>query len=438
MASSQFFKALAAIFGGFVLTTFSPMPANARVAPAPPLFKFSFGTAPAAPGTIAITPQSLYSPTTGYGLEAGADLNQRDKPFLFSVALPEGNYQVTLRFGDAQTDSRTTVKAESRRLMIQDVKTAPGEFAARSFAVNIRTDALKSGQKVRLKAREAGVLHWDDKLTLEINGAKPRLQTLEIASAPNIPTLYIAGDSTVTDQPNEPWAGWGQMLPRFFDAGIAVANYAESGETLRAFVGEKRLEKILDSLKTGDYLFIQFGHNDMKERDEGIGAFTSYSDSLRAMIAAAKNAGATPVLLTPMERRRFDANGKSEATLGDYPAAVRRVAREEKVPLIDLNALSTRFYQALGPEGSKKAFVHFAANTFPGQSVALRDDTHFNPYGAFQLARGVVEAIKTVAPELAKHLQSDVSAFDPSQPDAPETWDVPASPSLEMTKPDGN
>ncbi len=431
-----FLSAKLIVFSVFLLSV--QFSAIARVAPVKPLYKFRFDAAPAAPDETPITAQNFYSTASKFGLEAGADFAARDTPFLFSVALPEGNYAVTVRLGDPKTSSRTTIKAESRRLMLENVETAPGESVTRSFLVNIRTSALKSGQKVRLKAREIGVLGWDEKLTLEINGAMPRLQTLEIAPAPDAPTLYIAGDSTVTDQPGEPFAAWGQMLPRFFDDGIAVANHAESGETLRAFVGEKRLEKILDTLKTGDYLFIQFGHNDMKERGDGIGAFSSYSDSLRAMIAAAKNQGATPVLLTPMERRRFDANGKSEATLGDYPAAVRRVAAEEKVALIDLGALSTRFYNALGPEESKKAFVHYAAGTFPGQSAALRDDTHFNPYGAYQLGRGVAQGIQAALPDLALHLACDLKPFDPDHPDAPESFEMAVSPVLALRRPDGS
>lgn len=157
-----------AFFAAVLVSSLSG-PAQSRVAPAPPLYSFAFPGAPAAPGAIAITSGSVFSEAKGYGLEVGADLNNKNRPFLFSVTLPEGNYRVTARFGDAQSASRGTVKAESRRLMIQDVQTAPGEFQTRTFAVNIRTPALKNGERVHLKPREAGVLHWDNKLTLEIS-----------------------------------------------------------------------------------------------------------------------------------------------------------------------------------------------------------------------------------------------------------------------------
>ncbi|BCM93652.1 rhamnogalacturonan acetylesterase RhgT [Abditibacteriota bacterium] len=411
----------------------------------PTIFKFSFGTETPSPGTVAIAPDTLYSSERGYGFEPGATLTANNhslsssKPFLFSVALPEGNYNVALTVGNPDADSVTTVKAESRRLMLQDVQTTHGQFTTRNFTVNIRNARLKSGRRVGLKEREKNVFHWDDKLTLEFNGTNPSVSALEITPAPDATTVYIAGDSTVTDQPHEPWAGWGQMLPAFFKSGVAVANYAESGETLRAFAGERRLEKIQDNLKKGDYLFIQFGHNDMKEKGEGVGAFTTYSESLRQYIAAARKNDATPVLVTPMERRRFGADGSPDPTLGDYPEAVRRIAKEENVPLIDLNIMSTAFYRAMGPDNSTKAFVHYAANTFPGQTTALKDNTHFNTYGAFQLAKSVVEGIKKNLPDLAIHLTDEAQKpYDPAKPDPVAEWHLPPSPDAEVQKPDGN
>jgi lysophospholipase L1-like esterase len=139
------------------------------------------------------------------------------------------------------------------------------------------------------------------------------------------------------------------MLPRFFKPEIAVANHGESGESLRGFLGEKRWDKVLSIIKPGDYIFIQMGHNDQKEKGEGIGAFTSYENDLKRFVADARQHGATPVLVTSMNRLNFDAEGKIVNTLGDYPEAVRQAAKEEKVALIDLNAMSKPFYEALGP-----------------------------------------------------------------------------------------
>ncbi len=159
---------------------------------------------------------------------------------------------------------------------------------------------------MRRKPREIGSLDWDEKLTLEFVGEHPSLRSVEVKPAPpDTPVIYIAGDSTVTDQEHEPWAAWGQMLPAFFGPGIAVANNAESGETIRSFVGENRFPKIFSEIKRGDYLLMQFGHNDQKQGN-GYVSPEQYADLLRKYIAMARQAGATPVLLTPMNRRTFD------------------------------------------------------------------------------------------------------------------------------------
>jgi hypothetical protein len=118
---------------------------------------------------------------------------------------------------------------------------------------------------VVLNERERGSLTWDEKLTLEFNGPRPCLETLELERIESVPTVFLAGDSTVTDQPREPSASWGQMLPRWFRPDVAIANHAESGETLKSFISGLRLAKVLSQIRRGDYLFIQFGHNDEKE-----------------------------------------------------------------------------------------------------------------------------------------------------------------------------
>lgn len=227
----------------------------------------------------------------------------------------------------------------------------------------------------------------------------------------------------VADQPREPWNSWGQMSPRFFQREVAVANHAESGETLRSFIGEKRLDKILTTIKKYDYLFIQFGHNDQKERGEGAGAFTTYKESLKRLIAETKKRGAVPVLVTPINRRTFDSAGKATNSLGDYPDAVRQTAKEENVVLIDLNTMSKRFYEALGPDGSKIAFV---------------DNTHHNAYGSYESARCIVEGIRANRLDLARFLAEDVKAFDPAKPDPIASIRIPPSPDRTNIAPEGN
>ena len=364
------------------------------------------------------TPAPVYSADTGYGFEPG------DGNF-FSAKVPEGNFDVT-----AKVNCATTFKAESRRLMIEQA--SPGTH---TFTVNVRNSKVPApprnapgGDQVRLNDREAGVLHWDDKLTIEFFGPRSCLESLDIAKA-DVPTVFLAGDSTVTDQPFEPTTSWGQMLPRFFRPGIAVANHAESGETLKSFITGLRMDKILSQMKKGDYLFMQFGHNDMKESwpQTYVEAFTTYKQYLKVMIAEARRRGATPVLVTPMNRRTFGPDGKIRNSLGDYPEAVRQTAAEEKVAVIDLNAMSAVFYEALGPDKSPVAF-----------GAGGRDGTHHSGYGAYELARCIVNGIRANHLDLAKYLVDDLPAFDPAHPDPPDAWQLPASPRFSNRPPRGN
>ncbi len=409
--------------------------------------KFSFGSEKAEREYRPVAPSDVYTKERGYGF-AGAPLQlAKDpsksslcagKPFLFAVDVPEGNYNVTVTLGDRSGESTTTVKAEARRLMLEKIHTARGKFETRTFTVNVRRSRLNSGESVRLKNDEQSHMDWDDQLTLEFNDVRPCVRTLEISKADDVVTVYIAGDSTVTDQAKEPWSAWGQMLPRFFTHGVAVANHAESGESLKSFMGERRLEKVLESIKAGDYLFIQFTHNDQKPGAAHVDPFTTYKETLKHFIDEARKRKALPVLVTSMHRRNFDAEGKIVNTLGDYPEAMRQLAKEETVPLIDLNAMSKTLFEALGPEGTVKAFVHYPAGTFPGQDKELKDNTHFNAYGAYELAKCVVSGIQANKLGLAKFLASDVRSFDPGHPDPLSAWSLPVSPVSSEVKPDGN
>ena len=394
-------------------------------------WRFDFASGPALPGWTQVAPETTYSAERGFGFDLGSKVEAvnrggndplRDafvtaaKPFYFSVALPEGNYEVAVTFGDRLAGSTNTVKAESRRLMLERVVTKPGEFVTRLFTVNIRTPAIPGGSPVRLKDREQGALHWDDKLTLELNGARPALCAVEIKPAPKATTVYLLGDSTVTDQPSEPWNSWGQMLPRFFEPGVAVANHAESGESLRSSLNARRVEKVLRSLQSGDYVLIQFGHNDQK--DKSADALANFQKSLTQLVAAVRARGAAPVLIASMERKA----GARNPTLGDYPDAVRAVARDEGVPFINLQRMSQALYVALGPD-LDRAFV---------------DGTHHNAYGSYELARCVVEGLRQNNLPLAQMLTDDLPMFDPRKPDPVNGFSVPASPQVSETKPEGN
>jgi len=366
--------------------------------------------------------QTLYTEERGYGYEP----MEGEGPRYFSIRVPEeGNYRVTVTLGDPNTASVTTVKAELRRLMLENVRVPAGKSDSRTFLVNVRRPSIFGGGEVRLKAREkeSEAWAWDDRITLEFAGAHAAVSAVSVKKADDVPTLFIAGDSTSTDQPAEPYNSWGQMLTRFFKPEIAVANHGESGESLRGFIGERRLAKLLSVIRPGDYLLIQMGHNDQKERGEGVGAFTTYKADLERFVAEARKVGATPVLLTSMNRLTFDPDGQITNSLGDYPEAVRRVAREQNVALIDLNAMSKPLYEALGPRDAHLLF-------------AGKDTTHHSDYGSYELAKCVVEGIKAAGLPLAESLV-DMPPFDPAHPDPYDKFDVPAEPLRNLRKPYG-
>ena len=399
-------------------------------------FKFYFNEQAAKKGFVKVTEKTIYGANSAYGYDLNTIQNGKDA-FFFSVDLPEGNYNVKFILGSEYFETITTVKSESRRLMLENIKTPKGRFMKREITVNLRNTKIGTNDSVRIKAREIGKLNWDNKLTLEINGINPSLARLEITPA-NIPTIFLAGNSTVVDQDNEPWCGWGQMLPRFLNSKITVANYAESGEAGNTFIRSRRFGKILHEMKKGDYLFIEFGHNDMKQKGENAGAFKSYKQSLVTMIDETRKKGGTPILVTPMHRRRFDDNGKIINTLEDFPDAVRQTGKELNVMVVDLNAMSKILYEAWGPDESIRAFVHYPAGTFPGQKTDLADNTHFNSFGGYQICKCILKGLIDNKSPLRKYIVKDFKSFDPAKPDKFNQFNIPATPFSSIEKPDGN
>lgn len=446
-------KVLHIAVGLFALMAVNPVNVSAQQTS----FKFQFGLGKVPAGYTQVSAASVFTNEAGYGIDFASTVQAvnrntkstlkssfltSDKPFFFSVNVPEGNYKVTVTLGDTKEKTETTVKAESRRFMLEKIVTLPGQFVTKTFVVNVRKPSIGSGGKVSLKPRELGKLDWDNKLTLEFTGARPCVEAVEIAKADDQITVYLAGNSTVVDQDDEPWASWGQMIPRFFKPGVAIADHAESGLTLGSFIGSHRLDKVMSLIKPGDYLFVEFGHNDQKEKRANDGPYKSYTERLKTYITETRAKKAIPVIVTSTSRRAFNDSGRVVNTLGDYPAAARKVARELNVPLIDINAMTADFYNALGVEKSKKAFVHYPANSYPGQDKPLEDNTHFNPYGAYEIAKCIIEGIRQNHLGLEKYL-IDAPRFDPSHPDPVETFYWPASPPSPvlqgtLVKPDGN
>jgi lysophospholipase L1-like esterase len=358
-----------------------------------------------------------YSKETGFGYEAGFAAGD-GKPFFFSVDEPEGNYRVTVKFGDAKSASDNTVFAELRRLMIEQVKTEPAKFVTRSFLVNVRQPGA-----VRINDREKTMeaWAWDNRLTLEFNGAHPAVASVSIEKV-DVPVLYLMGDSTVCDQPREPFNSWGQMITRWLKPEMVVSNQAESGESVAGALGKGRLQKIWESMKAGDYLFMQFGHNDMKSNAPD--ALERYTNDLRRVVDETRKRGGTIVLFTPVSRRSFDESGNITNSFRGYPDAVKLVAREKEVPLIDLQEMGAAFYEAMGPEASHRAFAN------------MQENTHHSDYGSYEIAKCVLQRVREL--ELKLPIMDEFMGFDPKKPDSFEVFTLVKSPLVTNVTPLGN
>ena len=382
-------------------------------------------------------PQPTYSDQTGYGYDVLPAPTKKTlaQPFYFSVKVPDGNYRVKVIVG-GKKNGHTTVRAEGRRLMMDNIVTPKAKDTQTvEFVVNKRSTFIEEGKRVKIKDREKGYLAWDDRLTLEFNGDNPAVKSIHIEPV-DVPTIYLCGNSTVVDQNYEPWASWGQMITRWFGPEVAISNHAESGLTARTFLGSFRLDKILSSLRKGDYVFVEFGHNDEKEKRPGDGAWYHYVYNLKIFVDQVRSKGAEIVFCTPTQRRAFDSDNKTiKNTHGDFPAAMKMVAEREQVPLIDLNQKTKTFFETLGFEDSKRALVHYPKEMY-GRELA--DNTHFNPYGAYEVAKCVVMGMKELGLPIVQYLRPEWQDFNPAQPDDWKTFKWAPSPMTENTKPDGN
>lgn len=400
---------------------------------------FNFEPAKRVAGSTTVGEGMAYDATRGYGFDNGTSA-WNGKPWLFSAALSEGNYDVVITFRDAAAAGSATVKAELRRLMLapgDTVHQAGGKQAVRRFTMNVRNPRIAARNGVQEgtvdllpRESEAEGDGWDERLTLEVHAEPGAVRSIEIAPV-SVPTIFLLGDSTVADQANEPYASWGQMLTRFFRPGIAVANHAESGESLRASLSRRRIDKVVSSLRAGDLVLIQFGHNDQKQLFDGTSApFTTYKNELKTHVDMVRAAGGVPVLVTSVERRRFDAQGHISTTLNDYAEAVRQTSRELGTALIDLHAMSMKLYSSMGAEASASLFA-----APPGKQI---DNTHHNAYGAFVLARLVAQGLRDTGLPAADYLAADLGQVDPARPILPSQFVVPASPGRTSERPRGD
>ena len=223
--------------------------------------------------------------------------------------------------------------------------------------------------------------------------------------------IYAIGDSTMANKKAEvyPETGWCQVLNQYFDKTVTLRNHAVNGRSSKSFIDEGRWQEVLDSLKPGDYVFIQFGHNDEKDYDSTryTTPFGTYAGNLERFVNESRVKGATPILFTSIVRRKFDENGKLTDTHGDYPEATRQVAKKLNVPLVDLQKLTEEWVNSLGDEPSKEMFLWTDPNDkFP---EGRKDDTHLSETGANNVAKLALIDIKKQKLDFAGHIKNELN-----------------------------
>lgn len=395
------------------MVTIAALLAAFSMAEAAENYKFDFGEGPVAAGYTQVKANTKYSDSQGYGFESGTvssvdrlwdddlttDFLTAKGDMVFSVALPQGNYEVTFILGDGENESETTVWAENRKLMLDRITLAGGVFSRQTVSLRrMETRSMDGSVTMSIKDREKDYRTWDKKLTFVISGKAPAVAGIEIKRNDNVTTLWLCGNSTVVDQIMAPWAGWGQMAPGFFKSSLAIANYAESGLTASGFYSMKRLAKILAEVKKGDFVTVQFAHNDQKNQND----VNNYEATLTKYANEIKAKGATPLFVTSTARQN---ETDPKTAVGGLPERMRAIGKKLGVTVLDLNQHSITLGKALG--GNKEKMYMYTAS----------DKTHFCEYGAYELARANIEEIKAKVPELAKHLRDDHEAFDSSKPD---------------------
>jgi len=223
--------------------------------------------------------------------------------------------------------------------------------------------------------------------------------------------VYLIGDSTIAikQKSTYPETGWGMPFANFFDAEVEVDNRALNGRSTKSFLAENHWQPVVDSLKQGDYVFIQFGHND--EGKEKVGRYTTVDEfkiNLVKYVTETRSKKGIPVLVTPVSRRKFDAAGKAIETHLLYTEAAKEVAKAQNVPLIDLDQKSIELYQKFGAENSKLLFMQLEPGVNPNYPDGRIDNTHFNELGAREIAQLVLKEIRTLNLDLVNHIVKPV------------------------------
>lgn len=368
-------------------------------------YRFDFGPGATAEGYTRVEATQSYSPESRYGftntsVTTGEDRGTSDalrsdfvqaQGSTFLVDLPNGDYTVKLIAGDAAAATNIAITAE-KMAKVQLTDKPAGQFLEMEFPLSL----------------------VDGQLNLDFSGTAAKINSLVIAArAPRTatadPGVYLAGDSTVQtyDAGFIPQAGWGQMIGRYFDEKVAFRNHAIGGRSSKNYITQGRLDEILRVINPGDYLMVQFGHNDATQGvDDRYASPADYKEYLRTYVNGARQRGATPILVTPVGRRDFDeATGKFNVSFPEYVQKMKELAGEENVPLVDLSALSRVYYDEIGPEATKSVFLHVDAGVYANRPNGTVDNTHFQEYGAIQIARLVAGGVKELPVPLAARVK---------------------------------
>ncbi|MFD5162263.1 rhamnogalacturonan acetylesterase [Streptomyces hawaiiensis] len=310
-------------------------------------------------------------------------------PITCRYAVAPGDYDVTVSIGGASA-GQTEMWAEARRLLLPATRTAAGAVATYSFTVNVRQpEGQPTGQ--------GGT--GNPGLDLRFTGSGPQVSAVSVKPASQPLVAYLAGDSTVCDQPVAPYAGWGQMITPSVRPGAVIANYGDSGESSGSFLSNSALfPALLAKVKANDPVFIQFGHNDKQT------SASAYRNNLTTMISRVRAKGGVPVLVTPPVRRLFDGNRLTPTALHvngvnvNLPAEMRAVGTAQRVPVVDLTARSKALVESLGPSASAQLFLRSSVD-------GVTDNTHFSQYGATQMGGLLLQAVREQNLPLAAHLR---------------------------------
>ncbi|PNI08975.1 G-D-S-L family lipolytic protein [Arthrobacter sp. AFG7.2] len=368
-------------------------------------FRFDFGPGSTADGYTRVEAATQYSAAGKFGftdtaVTSGTDRGTGDalrSDFVqaqgssFLVDLPNGDYTVKLIAGDAAEATNIAITAE-KMAKVQVTDKPAGQYLEMEFPISL----------------------VDGQLNLDFTGTAAKINSLVIAAraprtATTDPGVYLAGDSTVQtyDPGFAPQAGWGQMIDRYFDGSVSFKNHAIGGRSTKNFISQGRLDEILRVINPGDYLMVQFGHNDATIGvDDRYASPADYKEYLKTYVNGARQRGATPVLVTPVGRRDFDeATGKFRVSFPEYVAKMQELAAEENVALVDLSASSRAYYDEIGPEDTKSVFLHVDAGVYPNRPTGTVDNTHFQEYGAIQIARLVAGGVKQLNVPLASRVK---------------------------------